>query len=162
MNKCKVCGVEINPRKIYCSNSCKERYRYENTLISKTCIVCGKEFFGKKGKTVCSSECSVRSQRNTVKTCPVCNKSFDARGNGIYCSNVCYRTANSSTKGLIVTDCEVCGNSYKSLITKPTLTCGDICSSMLFPTYINRINKEVFGTTNTKLIRKEIKKRRSY
>ncbi len=159
MNKCRVCGVEIPDRKTYCSSKCKEKHRYDNTLYEKICDVCGKKFVGKKGMTKCSEECSLKSQRKHEKECPMCKTKFNSRGNGIYCSEVCYRTANSATKGLMVTSCEVCSNSFRTPITSPELVCSDICSSKLFQTYIDKANQEVFGTTNLREIKAKIKQR---
>lgn len=160
MKLCKMCGSEISNNRIYCSDKCKEKHRYLNTIYEKKCIVCSKEFKGTKGKVVCSSECSLKAQRKNTKVCPICHSEFDSRGNGIYCSEICYRTANNPTKGLMVSTCEVCGITFKTLKTAPELTCSDICSTKLFSTYINRANKEVFGTTDKNKIRKNILIRR--
>ena len=160
MNKCRVCGVEIPDRKTYCSSKCKEKHRYDNTLYEKICDVCGKKFVGKKGTSKCSAECVLKSERRYKKVCPMCKTEFDSRGNGVYCSEICYRTANSSTKGLMITSCEVCNSSFRTSIAAPELVCSDICSSKLFQTYINKANKEVFGTNNPKKIKSILKERR--
>lgn len=160
MNNCKVCGTIIHNNRIYCSDKCKEKHRYSNTIFKKKCSVCGKEFEGAKGKVVCSSDCSLKAQRKNIKICPICQSEFNSRGNGVYCSEICYRTANNPTKGLMVTSCEVCNTTFKTLKTNPEVTCSDLCSTKLFATYINRANKEVFGTIDKSKIRKNIAIRR--
>lgn len=160
MNLCKVCGVEIGNNRVFCSNKCKEKYRYDNTIYKKKCSACGKEFEGTKGMVVCSHKCSLKAQRKNIKVCPICHSEFNSRGNGIYCSEICYRTANNPTKGLMVTTCEVCGITFKTLKTAPESTCSDLCSTKLFSTYINRANKEVFGTIDKSKIRKKLVTRR--
>lgn len=160
MNNCKVCGTIIHNNRIYCSNKCKEKHRYSNTIYKKKCSICGKEFEGAKGKVVCSPECSLKAQRINTKVCPICQSEFKSRGNGVYCSDICYRTANNPSKGLMVTSCEVCEVTFKTLKTAPESTCSDLCSTKLFSTYINRANKEVFGTTDKNQIRKKIATRR--
>lgn len=159
MNICKVCGVEISNNRIYCSDSCKEKHRYINTIYKKKCSVCGKEFQSTKGKSVCSPECSLKAQRNSIKVCPICHSEFVSRGNGVYCSEICYRTANNPNKGLMVATCEVCGVDFKILKTSPRPTCSDLCSTKLFSTYIDRANKEVFGNTDKNKIKKIITRR---
>lgn len=156
MNNCKMCGTIIHNRRIYCSNKCKQKYKYENTLYKKNCSICGKEFIGKRGKVVCSHECSIKAQRTIIKVCPMCKSEFNSRGNGVYCSEICYRTANNPTKGLMVAICEVCNSTFKTSKNAPELTCSDLCSTKLFSTYINRANKEVFGTTDINQIRKKL------
>lgn len=160
MNICKVCEVEISNNRVFCSNKCKEKHRYYNTIYKKKCSICGKDFEATKGKVVCSPECSLKAQRKNTKLCPICHSEFNSRGNGVYCSEICYRTANNPTKGFMVSTCEVCGATFKTLKTTPELTCSDICSTKLFSTYINRANKEVFGTTDKSKIRKNIVTRR--
>lgn len=159
MKKCLVCEKEILNNRVYCSNSCKEKYRYKNTTYNKNCIICGKEICVTKGTSVCSKECYLKSQRNKVKTCPVCKSEFNSRGNGVYCSNMCYRIANNPKRGLKISNCEVCGGTFRSLKGYEELTCSDKCSSNLFYTYINRTNKCVFGTTNKRKIKNHLKAR---
>lgn len=161
MGNCKICGAIIHNKRIYCSNKCKEKRRYNDTIYIKNCSVCGEEFPATKGMTVCSPECSLKAQRKYIKTCPMCKKEFNSRGNGTYCSEVCYRTANSKTKGLTVARCEVCSTDFRTSIVDPDLTCSDICDSNLFKVYIDANNIEVFGTSSTKEIRKIIKARRT-
>lgn len=160
MNKCKKCGVDISSNRVFCSDKCKDRYRYYNTIYIKTCSVCNEEFPATKGMTVCSPECSLKAQRKNIKICPICQSEFDSRGNGVYCSDICYRTANNPTKGLMVSTCEVCNTTFKTLKTNPDMVCSDLCSTKLFSTYINRANKEVFGTADKSKIRKIIETRR--
>lgn len=152
MKKCRVCGVEIAPNRVYCSNKCKEKYRYDTNLIRKRCSVCNRKFIGKKGESVCSNECSKIAQRKYKKTCPICQKIFDARGNGIYCSDICYRTANDKKKGLTISSCEVCKKSFRKRITSDELTCSDTCSSELFSYLIKTINQNIFGTDDPQII----------
>lgn len=160
MKKCKVCNTIIDNNKLYCSNKCKEKSRYANKTYLKRCEICGKEFIGKKGKSKCSSECSLKSERKYVKTCPMCKKEFNSRGNGIYCSKLCYRTANNPTKGLMITSCEVCGSGFKTPKHVPSLVCSDICSSKLFNTCIHKSYEKIFGTTNIRTIKNLLKTRR--
>ena len=101
------------------------------------------------------------SERKHLKVCPICKKSFNSRANGIYCSNLCYRTANSPTKGLMITSCEVCNSEFKTYKHIPQLVCSDLCSSKLFNTYIHKSYNKIFGTTNTKKIKNILKNRRN-
>lgn len=160
MKKCKVCDTEISNRRVYCSDKCKEKFRYDTNLLRKRCKICDRKFIGKKGESVCSKECSLKAQRKYEKTCPICNKTFNSRGNGIYCSEVCYRVANDKAKGLEVSTCEVCKISYKKLKTSKSCTCSDVCSSNLFLTYINNVNQAVFGTKDPDIIKKFLSDKR--
>lgn len=159
MNKCRVCDKEIANNRVYCSDSCKEKYRYDHKLYSKLCIICGKPFEAKKGMVVCSPECSLMAQRKHKKICPMCGKQFNSRGNGVYCSEECYRTANSSTKGLTIRECEVCGNKFRARIDSQDLTCSIECGSKLFSTFINRSYTAIFGTTDIKSIKSIMKQK---
>lgn len=161
MKKCRVCSKEISNNRKYCSNSCKEKHRYNSTIYIKECSVCGEEFPATKGMSTCSPECSLKSQHRYEKVCVVCKNTFLARGNGLYCSDMCYRTANSSTKGLMVTSCEVCNKQFRTLKSNPEATCSDLCSSKLFSTYINRVHTEVFGTSDASRIKSIIKRSKS-
>lgn len=162
-NKCLYCQIPIPENRKYCSDLCKERYRYENTIKEKKCSICGKTFKGSIGTKCCSDKCKLKAQKIYKKVCPICNKKFKARGNGIYCSQSCYRLANSSTKGLTMATCEVCNAQFKTLKTDLAVTsvCSDKCSTNLFSTYINRANLEVFGTTNKEEIIEIFEKRRN-
>lgn len=157
---CLQCNAPISPNRKYCSDLCKERYRYAHTIKKKKCIVCKKEFEGSIGTKCCSEKCKLKAQKKYKKICPVCGTKFKARGNGIYCSDVCYRTANSTTKGLIIATCDVCHNKFQTLKSNPEATCSDKCSSRLFSTYISNINREIFGTTNKAHIQQYISERR--
>lgn len=158
MMKCLNCNKElVGKQTSYCSVSCKKKYIYNNTVSKKSCAVCRKEFEARLGVKYCSDKCSLKAQRKNKKVCPMCNKKFLARGNGVYCSNVCYRTANSSTKGLMVSYCKVCGQSFKTLISNPEVVCSDSCSTRLFSVYINETLIEVFGTTDKNQIQTFLK-----
>lgn len=156
MKECKQCKVQISDNKKYCSDKCKEKYKYDTTPYIKNCSVCKNVFLGKKGTKTCSPECKLKSQKLYKKVCLVCKNKFNARGNGLYCSDVCYRTANSTTKGLIVLRCEVCHNNFQTLRTSSDVVCSDKCGSKLFSTYIVKANREVFGTSNKVEIRRMV------
>lgn len=149
---CLNCGIEITQNRKFCSDKCRYNHHYANTITSKPCSVCGKEFKGKGKERCCSDKCRKKAQRIYKKTCPICKKSFKARGNGIYCSNICYRTANSPSKGLTVAHCKVCGNGFRTSLVAHQLVCSDECSSKLFSVYINQSLVDVFGTTDKKEI----------
>lgn len=64
---CRQCGMELPKGKTrFCSNSCRSRYRaiqegrsLDHGELTKTCVVCGKEFKTWKSRQVCcSSECT--------------------------------------------------------------------------------------------------------
>lgn len=152
--KCLICGKKlVGKQKNYCSNSCKNKYIYENKIYKKKCKVCRRFFLGKRGTNCCSSKCAAEAQRIHSKVCPICSKKFKARGNGIYCSDICYRTANSETKGLIVSYCRVCGQSFKTRKDNPVAVCGEECGSKLFSTYIKETLLDVFGTEDKNIIK---------
>lgn len=153
--KCIQCGKRLTGRQQnYCSVSCKKKYKYKIKTQQKKCKVCGKFFVGKSGESCCSSECVVKAQKIHTKVCPMCSKKFKGRGNGVYCSTICYRTANSETKGLMVSYCRVCGQSFRTRKDNPVVVCGEECSSKLFSTYIKETLLNVFGTEDKETIRK--------
>ena len=70
--------------------------KYQNKIIKKECIECGKEFYQKRRlKGICSDECkAIRRKRfrpQTFLKCKKCGKDFGPvdRLNKIFCSNKC-------------------------------------------------------------------------
>lgn len=88
---CRICGKQFTPKnsgaELFCSPDCRKEARnqrqkkYGNTIITKRCAFCGKEYSAAKdsGK-YCSSECRRNGRNETVrknKAPPPHNKSLD-------------------------------------------------------------------------------------
>ena len=62
------CGKEFKPHTTnlkrghgkFCSTKCWAKYRHIQSLVTKTCKVCGAVFKGKKKRKVCSKKCGTR------------------------------------------------------------------------------------------------------
>lgn len=153
---CKNCNKEISSNKDFCSKSCKDKYNYNNKVELKNCIICNKQFKGKRGQKVCSDKCKLRSQKKYFKICPICHKKFKGRGNSTYCSNTCYRISNDKSKGNIIKECLVCGKLFKNRVGSSIATCGPSCSSKLLDFTKEQILIAAFGTKEISIIKKEI------
>lgn len=124
--KCVECGKEYFVYKdkntsIYCSKECEHKHD-QNTLITKTCPNCRKEFKVRKCEdkkyVYCSFECRKLASRMDYK-CDYCGKIFsvlkskvEKNKTGVYCCHECSEKA--TIKGKYV-KCNNCGKLvYKS------------------------------------------------
>ena len=68
LKKCLQCGEKFKPHITnlkrghgkFCSTKCWARFRHIQSLVTKTCNVCGAVFKGKKKRKVCSKKCGTR------------------------------------------------------------------------------------------------------
>ena len=111
-------------------------------MISKNCVICGKEFFvypSTKATMTCGRKCSAIYSgqiRNTqvTKTCPVCGKEFSVvkcRSEQATCSKKCAGVLKSQLPDKKVTlTCEVCGKPFKVMPSRALTakTCSNECA----------------------------------
>ena len=157
MKKCLYCSNNVELNKKFCSDKCRKNYHYHKNTVEKVCPVCSKTFIGTINKKYCSSSCKLKSVKKTLKTCPICNKRFKGRWDKKYCSNVCYRLSNDKTKGYVKEECYVCGRVYKKNIRSNTITCSPACGSKVVSLVSDSILKEMFNTTDEKIIRRKVR-----
>jgi len=95
MKECKLCGEEFvpyNKNNIYCSDLCKRVAQRRRSGVgmgyTQECVVCGKEFWSKHKRKICSEECRKlqKSQLSGSKTniggmipCKVCGEPVEKR-----------------------------------------------------------------------------------
>jgi len=68
LKKCLQCGNDFKPHITnlkrghgkFCSTKCWARFRHIQSLVTKTCNVCGAVFKGKKKRKVCSKKCGTK------------------------------------------------------------------------------------------------------
>lgn len=126
---CIECGKEFkvpNSRKnsaICCSDVCRKTYNYKQSLETRVCKCCNKEFSISKSShdLCCSNECYIiwKGEHCKIKyNCDYCDKEFeilkskvDSATGGLYCCHKCSTDAN--IKGSIL-KCTNCGKEiYK-------------------------------------------------
>ena len=98
-NICKVCDKEFHPfyrNQPTCSDECGIIYRAQrrSTKVTKTCIICNKEYQVKAHRVetskYCSKECWSHRNPPITKTCPICGTKYETRTpNQRTCSNNC-------------------------------------------------------------------------
>ena len=82
MKKCKVCGEEFKPKtsEKLCSNKCKDKQRYLNTL--RPCSHCSKLFLRKGNTKFCSTECRFeyyKELNDNISHCVICDKELQLK-----------------------------------------------------------------------------------
>lgn len=120
---CKQCNKKFVPigkeYSTYCSRECWFQYQSEHRM-TKTCTVCGKEFYAMERKgSQCSNECYLRT---ITKTCLYCDKKFHPRDvvTEGYCSKECKyqqglkwnRERKASKIVWYTKECVWCGKEY--------------------------------------------------
>lgn len=153
---CLYCSSPINGKSKYCNYSCKKKYIYANYIKEKKCARCGSIFKGKAGTKYCSSECKAEGLKKVDKVCLICGKSFIGTDKSKYCSSICYNYATSPTTGFKTTTCPVCRLEFRKLRKDERATCSDLCSSKYLDVLLSGVYKNLFGTTNTDLIKQSI------
>ncbi|EOU2097112.1 hypothetical protein C0L75_03065 [Clostridium perfringens] len=156
---CKNCNKPLeNTKRRFCSDKCRKKYFYNNTIVEKSCIVCNKKFKGSINSKCCCEKCNLKAQRKYKKICPICKKSFKSRGNGIYCGESCYKLANNKKK-FVTKECLVCNRTFKTSIISNEETCNSKCAANLFSHIINLELSKIFGTYNRKEIFKIVERK---
>jgi hypothetical protein len=94
---CATCGAIVHhtpgrgTTRKYCSNECvKNAEAIRRAGVQCSCVKCGKNFCGLRGKKYCSDQCRWSFRCGTEKNCEYCGKSFKAsRESSMFCSRSC-------------------------------------------------------------------------
>ncbi|HEY5576220.1 MAG TPA: HNH endonuclease [Clostridiaceae bacterium] len=95
IKKCLNCGKEFNGKRgnLYCSSSCKNKYRESVAKYTHKCIFCGKEFKSNaENRTYCSNKCFLKDITKHKAICEHCGKEFVGKNKrpNRFCSRKCF------------------------------------------------------------------------
>jgi hypothetical protein len=158
MKKCKNCGKEINDKKVFCNQDCRDEYNERVKFTDTTCDYCNKDFKmetrfyrqwlnGKRNTKCCSIEChnrllaknnNVKPKTGITKICPQCGKEFYVRKYLIeqkeFCSRGCYDESRH-----MHFNCEVCGADATCTLSQYNRFEKHFCSKECKDYYMNEI-----------------------
>lgn len=111
------------PFQRFCSKKCQAEFFGKNE--KQVCVVCGKEFVGRKNIKHCSPECRLEFCM-VNKICPTCGKKFKTtEKNQTYCSYEC-RPSVPPPAPVTIKTCPVCEEEFETNLPQK-IYCSEAC-----------------------------------